>query len=65
VHGPVAADDDEQARAVVGRLASELSELARPLRKDRLAAEAGRVGRLRDLRPAFSGLPVRRRRVDE
>jgi hypothetical protein len=27
--------------------------------------QAGRVSRPRDLRPAFPGLPVRRRRVDE
>ena len=37
VHGAVPADDDEQLRAAVGRLAGELAELARAFREERVA----------------------------
>jgi hypothetical protein len=65
VDGPVAADDDEQAGAVIGRLPREIAELARPIREDRLSAEPRSVGGPRELGPPLPRLPVRRRRVDE
>jgi hypothetical protein len=65
VHGSVAADDDEQRRALVGGCPRELSEVTRALGEDRLAAQTGCVSRPRDLRPALPRLPVRRRRVDQ
>jgi hypothetical protein len=65
VDGPVAADDDEQARALVDRLPREVAELSRALREDRLASEPRGVRRAGELGPALPRLPVRRRRVDE
>jgi hypothetical protein len=65
VDGPVAADHDEQAGAVVCGLTSEVAELALPLGEDRLAVEPRRLSGPSDLGPALPRLPVRRRRVDE
>jgi len=49
VHRSVAADDDEQARAGVRRLAGELCEVARPRAEGRVALEPGRGGTSGDL----------------
>jgi hypothetical protein len=65
VDGSVAAEDDEQLGALVGGLPREVSELARALGEDRLAANAGRVRGAGELGPAPSGLAVRGRGVDE
>jgi hypothetical protein len=63
--GSVAAEGDQQLRALVGRLPRQVSELARALGEDRLAAKAGRVGGASELGPAPPSLAVRGRRVDE
>jgi hypothetical protein len=57
VNRPVAADCDEQRRAL-GRAARELREVARPLREQRLAAQAERRRPMRQLGPVPPGRAV-------
>ena len=65
VDGAVAADDDEQARAAVGRRPRELRELPGPLGEERVAPQPERGRRMRELGPAPAGRAVLRGGVDE
>jgi hypothetical protein len=65
VHRPVAADDDHECGATVGRLPSKVRDVTRPLAEDSLAVEARRSRLAGDLGPAATRRAVARRRVDE
>ena len=65
VHGPVAADCDEQARAPRPQLSGEVREVLGPLREERVAGQAPIGGEPRDLGPALPGGAVVGGRVDE
>jgi hypothetical protein len=64
VHGPVAADGDEQVR-VCGGFAGERGEVPGPLREQGVAVQPGRGRPVRELRPAAAGRAVLGGRVDE
>jgi len=64
MHGSVAADRDEEL-GVRGGLASELGQVSRAFREQRVAAQPECRGSVRELRPAASGGAVLGGRVDE
>jgi hypothetical protein len=65
VHGPVAADHDEELGALRRGLAGELRQLALFFREERVALEPLLGSESRDLGPSLSGRAVVGRRVDE
>jgi len=65
VHGPVAADRDEQPRAAGRCLAREVDEVAGPLGKECVADQAVLGCKVGDLGPALAGRAVVGGRVDE
>ena len=65
VHGPVAADDDQQRGALVDRFRGQCSELARPVRDERIAVEPACGRAMCDLGPPLPGRTAGGGRVDE
>jgi hypothetical protein len=65
VDGSVAADRNQERRALGDRTARQLGEVAGPLREQRLAAQAALGCEVGDLRPALPRRAVVGRRVDQ
>jgi hypothetical protein len=65
VQRPVAADRDDELRALARGLLGERDQVLRPLGEQRLALEPQVRGPVRERRPALPGDAVVGRRVDE
>jgi len=65
VQRPVAADRDDESRAVAGRLLGQLRQVPGPFREERLALEPEVRRAVRERRPALARGAVVGRRVDE